>query len=400
MTPSRQGLPPDTFAGLTVVDLSRLLPGPYCTQLLADHGARVISVEAVGAGDYARWYPPRVEHGDAGYGAFFAALHRGKESCAVNLKHPDGVAIIRRLIGQADVLVEGFRPGVLERLGLDIGALQALNPQLIVCRISGFGQQGGDRLRAGHDLGYMARSGVLSLQSPGQPGTSRAPLPVQVADIAGGALHAAFGIAAALYRRARTFQGAVLDIAMVDGALHFLATELVQQQFGVSASDAQGLLTGGVPCYRVYMTADGRGLAVAALEPHFWEGVCHVIGRPDLAAEGLAQGDRAAPVIAELEALFASKPLAAWVKLFASQDLCVEPVASLSEVSADPTFAHRQALGRVGAWMVPTPPTLSQPPKAAAVPLLGEHSRAIARALGFTSAQIDDWVDKGVLGSP
>lgn len=378
------GLPPDTFRGITVVDLSRLLPGPFCTMLLADLGARVIKIEGPDGGDYARWYPPRTDGHDAGYGAFFAAVNRGKESFGLDLKSPEGLDLLRKLLMRADVLVESFRPGVLERLGLGIEALRALNPQLIVCSISGYGQDGPLALRAGHDLNYVARSGVFSLSGP----EDRPPavIPVQVADLAGGAVYAAFSIAAALFHRTRHFAGAHLDISMTEGVLSLLGP-MVAMTEAENRRPVRGgeMLTGGIPCYRNYRTADGRFLSVGALEAKFWSQVCDAIGRPDLLTDGYASGERGVKVHRELEEIFAARTLAEWTTVFAALDACVEPVRELHELVEDAHFRARGAIARGPEGLValrpPTSPGTGWSERLP--PRLGQQTRTILRDLGL-----------------
>ena len=384
------GLPADTFRGITVVDLSRLLPGPFCTMLLADLGARVIKIEGPDGGDYARWYPPRTDDHAAGYGAFFASVNRGKESLGLDLKTAEGLEILRKLLMRADVLVESFRPGVLERLGLGIDALRALNPQLIVCSISGYGQDGPLALRAGHDLNYVARSGVFSLAGPA--GHPPAVIPIQVGDLAGGAIYAAFSIAAALFHRTRHFAGTHIDISMTEGVLSLLGPL-------VAMSEAEGhrpvrggeMLTGGIPCYRNYATADGRYLSVGALEAKFWSQVCDAIGRPDLLTDGYASGERGARVHADLEAVFAAKTLAEWSAIFAPIDACVEPVRELHELVEDAHFHARGAISKGPDGLValrpPTSPGTAWSERVA--PRLGEQTRAILRDLGLDAAEVE-----------
>lgn len=385
------GLAPDTFGGITVVDFSRLLPGPFCTQLLADLGARVIKVEPVEGGDYARWYPPLVDHSDVGFGAFFDAVNRGKQSVAVDLKKPEGVAFAKKLLQRADVVVEGFRPGVLDRLGLSREVMRDANPQMVVCRISGFGQDGPIAGRAGHDLTYLARSGLLSLQGPAD--APPAVLGLQSADLAGGALYAAFAIAAALFRRTQKFQGADIDVSMTEGVTSLLGPAFSEARARQTpAPRGRDVLTGGIPCYRCYTTADGRYIAVGALEPHFWAGFCALIGRDDLATSGMVTGPEAQAVAAAVGEAVAARPFAEWVDVLSRADVCVEPVLTLDEVVRDAQTLARRSFDPTG---LPLPPTsagsLTQSPR------LGNATRAVARELGLDDAAVESLVAQRVL---
>lgn len=357
----------DTLAGLRVIDFTRLLPGPFCTMLLADLGAEVIKVEDPAGGDYARWYPPRIAEGDDGYGAFFAALNEGKKSVCADLRDPEARARIERLLATADVLVEGFRPGVLERLGFEPDALRARNPRLIIARISGWGQDGPLARRAGHDLGFLARSGVLARTGPADepPALSS----VQIADLAGGALHAAFAIALALYRREQTGEGGVLDVSMAEGAMSLLRPHVAMAQAeGGAGPRGREMLTGGLPCYRCYRTADGGFLAVAALEPVFWQRFCAATGLEEMLSDGWATGERGEQVAATIAARLAERTRDAWMEIFDAVDACVEPVLDVDELLRDAHWNARRALVD-GLPRPPTSPPVAQRP----VPRLGEH---------------------------
>ena len=269
------------LAGLRVLDLSRLLPGGFCSLLLADMGADVVKVEDTAAGDYLRWAEPRHEGADptAG-GAMFLALNRGKRSLRIDLKTPQGVDVLLRLARDADVLLESFRPGVLDRLGAGHARLREENPRLVVCAITGYGQDGPFAGRAGHDIDYLARAGLLGLTgaADGPPVQAAG----QIADVGGGALMAAFGILAALRERDRSGEGQVVDVSMTDGALSWLAMDAARVLAG-AAPPARGRqeLAGGLLCYRPYRCADGW-VALGALEPKFWRAWCEGVGREDL----------------------------------------------------------------------------------------------------------------------
>jgi alpha-methylacyl-CoA racemase len=353
------------LAGVKVLDLSRLLPGPYCTLLLADLGADVVRLEGEKGGDMVRYLPPLCEDGQS---AVFHALNRGKRSVAVNLRSDEGRAQARALARRADVLVESFRPGVLERMGLAPDALHEDNPRLVVCRISGYGQTGPDRLRAGHDLDYCARAGVLGGMAT--PHT----LPVQVADIAGGSWPAALQVLAALYARTSTGKGAVVDVSMTEGAHALLVMRLSGE-----ASDSD-LLGGAVPCYGVYPTADGW-LAVGALEPKFWQGLCRALELPQLADKGLSLGEEGEGVRAALARVLAARGTAEWESFFRDHDVCVEPVRAPADSLRDPQLSARGVVVNVevAGELVPlprTPLSLSQAATSAG-PALGAHTREV-----------------------
>lgn len=363
------------LAGVKVLDLSRLLPGPYCTLLLADLGADVVRVEDEKGGDLIRYLPPLCEDGQS---AVFHALNRGKRSVALNLRSDEGRAAVRALAARADVLLESFRPGVLERMGLEPAALHEQNPGLVVCRISGYGQTGPDRLRAGHDLDYCARAGVL-----GMMGEPRA-LPVQVADLAGGSWPAALQIVAALYARSTTGQGAVIDVSMTEGAHSLLVMPLARHGAGgEQVGQGRDVLVGSVPCYDVYPTQDGW-LAVGALEPKFWQGLCAALELPELADKGLATGEEGDEVRAALAKKLGERSTAAWEELFREHDVCVEPVRAPEESTADPQLRARGVsvdvtVGDETLSLPRTPLRLSQAASSPG-PLLGAHTDEVLAA--------------------
>jgi alpha-methylacyl-CoA racemase len=373
--------------GVQVVDLSRLLPGPFASMLLGDLGATVWKVEDPRGGDYARHYQPFV----GPMGAFFASINRNKRSVALDLKAPAGAAALRRLLGKADVLLESFRPGVLARLGLDPEALLAAHPGLIICSISGFGQTGAAREVAGHDLTYLARAGLLS----------GGEIPrFQVADIAGGALYGVAAIMAALLRRGRTGQGGWLDISMTDGALSFLAPTL--SLLAAQASPATlGMLSGALPCYQLYPTADGRLLAVAALEPQFWARFCAAAGLEQLATDGLMEGARGEAALDEVRRAVAARPLAWWVERLEGADACCAAVQTPAEAAQDPLFHERGlffTLEGHGARFAQVATPLTPADRAAFVPppRVGEHTRAGLCEAGLTEEEIGALLSSGV----
>jgi crotonobetainyl-CoA:carnitine CoA-transferase CaiB-like acyl-CoA transferase len=325
------------LAGLVILDFTLLLPGPYCTRLLADLGARVVKVEPPW-GDWLRASEPLLP---SGVGASYAALNLGKERVPLDLQTAEGRAAVRELARSCDALIEGFRPGVLDRLGLGFEDVRAINPTVVYCSLTGYGQDGPYARRAGHDVNYLALSGVLGLAgAPDGPPVLPA---VQVADIGGGALMAALSIVAALLARQRgTLDGAVhLDVSMVDGVVSWLQRETAAAFAGGSKpARGSGLLNGGGPYYGVYRTADGRYMALGALEPKFWETFCVVAGRPEwVGRQHERPPDRLA---ADLRALFASRTQAAWVETFGEADACCTPVLDWDEVWSDPHIRARR----------------------------------------------------------
>ncbi|GIW73352.1 MAG: CoA transferase [Planctomycetota bacterium] len=381
--------------GVRVIDLTRLLPGPFCTQLLGDFGADVIKVEDTAVGDLTRLVPPYL---GGSHSAAFLALNRNKRSLALDLKQERGREVLLRLVRQADVLVEGFRPGVMERLGLGWERLRAHNPRLVYCALTGFGHQGPWQQRPGHDINYLALGGALAISGaadgpPQLPG-------VQVADLTG-ALYAAVGILLALRARERTGQGQFVDVAMTDGVLALLSIHAAAALAGAPPRRGRGPLGGSMPNYGVYATRDGRYLAVGALEPKFWQALCSAIGRPDLQAAApvmLAGMDEqaAAAIRAELARLFASRTLAQWQQLFAEIEACVTPVLEVEEALASEhararVLVREQQHPELGALPqlapVPrldaTPGTLRRHP-----PAHGEHTAAILEELGYRPEEI------------
>lgn len=367
------------LAGARVLDLTRLLPGPFCTQLLVDLGAEVVKIEDPAGGDYVRHMPP---HLDDGASVLFHAVNRGKQSVALDLKTEAGRAALEKLCGSFDVLVESFRPGVLAKLGFDPEGLAARFPRLIVCSISGYGQTGPDRLRAGHDVNYVARAGALGmLAEPALP-------PAQIGDLAGGAWPAAFQITAALYGRERTGRGAVIDVSMTDGVHALLAMSLSRTAAGVADVGAgRDVLFGAVPCYGVYPTRDGH-LTVGAIEPKFWRAFCAAADLPDLVEEQLATGDACAAAKARVVARLREKTTAEWVAIFRDADACVEPVVAPEAARADPQLAARrltvdvEVAGKPVALTRTPLETSGARPATTAAPALGAHTEQVLRAAG------------------
>ena len=332
------------LAGITIVDLTRLLPGPVATLHLADMGANVIKIEDRGTGDYAR----TMSHVKHELSQLFIAVNRGKQLVRLDLKDADDRAQFLDMIGSADVLIESFRPGVMDRLGLGWEMLKARNPKLVMCSITGYGQHGPLSQMAGHDLNFIAYSGMLAQNADH---TGRPVIPnLQIGDLLGGALTAVQGILAALLAVKMGGPGRFVDVAMTDAVFaHHLMPLLALNYDGQSPAPSRDLLTGGVPCYDVYRCSDGRYMAVAALELKFWEICCELLQRPDLKTRhwSLGQpvgGDDALVVKAELAQIFATRTQAEWSALFEPADCCVTPVLSPDEAVRHPHFTERRAV--------------------------------------------------------
>jgi alpha-methylacyl-CoA racemase len=387
------------LAGVRVLDLTRLLPGPMATLYLADLGADVVKIEDTGAGDYARTLDPSGPQPNA----VFVALNRGKRSVSLDLKHPDGRAAFLALARSADVVVEGFRPGVVKALGVDHAAVARVNPRIVYCSLTGYGQDGPRAGAAGHDVNYLGYAGVL--EQCGAAGGPPVLGNVQIADLLGGAATAAIAILAALFAARLRGEGRSIDVAMADGALaHNVFALHALVQHGGTAARGDDLLTGGVPCYGVYATSDGRHLAVGALERKFWDALCAALHRPDLADGHLARGPAGARVRDELARIFAGATQTQWIERLAGIDCCVTPVLDLAAALDDPQYrargmVHACADGRIdiapparidGHAFVPGRPA----------PLQGEHSELLLREAGYDDATLARWRAAGIVRAP
>lgn len=381
---TRRPLP---LQGIRVLDLTRLLPGPLATQHLADYGAEVIKIEDTAAGDYARTMGAM--GGDTSY--FYQVVNRNKKSLRLDLKHPEGRALFLRLVEGADALVEGFRPGVMGKLGLGYETLAAINPRLVYCSITGYGQTGPYAQRAGHDINYIGYAGVLDQigNAGGPPALSN----LQIGDLLGGTMAAAFGMLVALFDARACGRGRHVDVSMTEAALAHAIFPLAEVlAHGRVRPRGEDLLTGGVPCYGVYETADGRHMAVGALEEKFWHLACDTLGRPDLKAFHLASGEEGARVRTELGAIFRSRTQAEWVALFDAVDCCVTPVLRMEESLQDRHILAREMVQSVGGVsQLGAPVRLSDMPAGAAVAAparAGEHARQLLLELGLDDEAI------------
>ncbi len=393
--------------GVRVLDLSRLLPGGFCSLLLADFGAEVLKVEDTGMGDYVRWSPPVYEGAEPTAGsALFLALNRNKGSIRLDLKSAEGRDVLLRLVREHDVVLESFRPGVLDRLGVGYERLREENPRLVYCAITGYGQEGPYRDRAGHDMNYLGLVGLLGLtgERDGPPVQAAG----QIADVGGGALMAAFGILAALRERDRSGEGQFVDVSMADGALSWLAMVAARYFCDGAVPRRGGLeLAGGLVCYRPYECADGW-VTLGALEPKFWQAWCRGVGREDLVERQFDPPHSEAH--AQVQDVFRSRTRAEWQAFAAEHDCCLEPVLALDEALDSELVRARGMVTEVEQPGVAEPVRLLAPPVKLSRtpgdparrpgPVLGEDTDAVLRGLGYDDERIAALKAAGAVAGP
>jgi alpha-methylacyl-CoA racemase len=388
------------LSDIRVLDLSRLLPGGFCSLLLADFGADVLKVEDTGMGDYVRWSPPYYEGADdSAKSALFLALNRGKRSIRLNLKEEAGREALLRLVRDHDVLLESFRPGVMERLGVGYERLREENPGLVYCAITGYGQDGPYTARSGHDMNYLGLNGLLGVtgDADGPPVQSAG----QIADLGGGALMAAFGIFAALRERDRSGEGQLVDVSMFDGSLAWLA--LVAAKY-LADGEAPGRgdleLAGRLICYRPYACSDGW-VTLGALEPKFWQAWCRGVGREDLVEKQFERPGSEAH--GEVERIFLERTRDEWRDFAAQHDCCLEPLLDLDEALESQLVRAREMVvsleqpGADGVRLLGVPVKLSRTPGAPAGPgpALGEHTREVLTGAGYSEQEIAALIESG-----
>ena len=374
-----------------MLDLSRLLPGPYCSLLLADLGMEVLKIEDPELGDYMRAMGP-VRKKDS---AYFLALNRNKKSMLLNLKTKEGKEIFYKLIQTYDIVLEGFRPGVMDRLGIGYQELKRRSPRVILCSLSGYGQNGPYKDRSGHDINYIGLGGILELTGlqngpPVIPG-------VQIADIGAGGMMAAIAILAAIAHREKTGQGQYLDVAMHDGVISWLSIHAGRYFIDKELPKREQMhLSGRYACYQVYPTKDGRHISLGALEPKFWKNFCEAIGREDLVLKQFIEGEERVQIIEELRELFKTKTQREWIEFFRNADACLEPILTLEEVFQHPHVLHRKMVmeyehpveGKIR--QVGNPIKSSQYPFEIRTPspARGEHTIEILKAVGYSEEEI------------
>ncbi len=386
--------------GIKILDLSRLAPGPYCTMILADLGADVLKIEPPGVG--LPFFAPPVEE-DKWYA--YNAHDRNKRSIVLNLRAEEGRQIFHQLAKGADVVVEGFRPGAVKRLGVDYDTLKRQNPRIIYCSISGYGQDEPYSQLPGHDPNYIAISGALSLMGPRDETPSL--IPNFLADFAGGGLQAAIAILAALIVREKTGVGQYIDVAMLDGVMSLLASEMSQYFVsGQVPKRGETWNTGGEPWGNVYKTKDGGYVTVAAGEPHFWQNLCKVLGCDDLIPYQQATGEKRREIFRRFKEAFLLKKRDEWFDLLIKADVPVGPVYSLEEAVGNNHILHRRMVLEMEhpkfgvVRQVGIIPPLSETP--GQVRHLGvkpgEHTAEVLTSLGYTQNDIDRFREKGGIG--
>ena len=389
------------LSGVRVLDLSRLVPGAYASQMMADFGADVIKVEEPESGDYSRSMQP---YGPGGMGLYFLALNRNKRSVTLNLKSEPGREIFLRMMLKADVVLESFRPGVLERLGLGYEQLKEKNAGIIYCAISGYGQDGPYQLRAGHDLNYAGYAGLLHYNRSTQ-GDPVMP-PTQFGDLAGGSQMAMIGILTALVGRARTGEGRRIDVSMTEGLLSLLSLSATTYlNTGKVPRPGHSSLDGGLPCYNIYETQDGKHVTLAALEPKFWQTFCMRIGHLELLPfhmpVGPGESNEARDI---LKTIFKTRTRDEWLVELAEIDACVGPVYDIGEALNDVQAQARNVSvsGNIDGepfYSLASFPRISDVKieQRHAPPSLGEHTEEVLREVGYSDAEIEQFREKGIL---
>lgn len=384
--------------GITILDLSRLLPGPFATQILADFGAEVIKIEDPVGGDFLRQVPPYFN----GQSIFFHTINRGKKSFNLNLKSEEGKEIFKNLVGRADVLLEGFRPGVMDKLGLGYAALKEINDRLIYCSISGYGNSGPYREKAGHDLNYISYTGIAALT--GYPGKKPIIPGVQIADIGGGGLWAIMAILLALQARGINGRGQYCDVSMLDGVFAWLPFFLAGLELGGEMPQrGSEILNGGYACYNIYTTRDNKYVSIGAIEPKFWSGFCLRLGKQEF-IEKQYLPEVQPLIMQEIEEIIKSKTRDEWVEYFADLDVCFSPVLDFSEAVRNEHLQQRDMLVKANVGdrkvnVIKSPIKMSDTPARICrdVPAAGADTDKILMEMGYSKDYIQDLRERNVL---
>jgi crotonobetainyl-CoA:carnitine CoA-transferase CaiB-like acyl-CoA transferase len=383
--------------GITVLDLTQLLPGPFCTQMLADFGAKVIKIEPPG-GDLARRLVSNTQSSGP-----FTMLNRNKKGIVLNLKEEQGKDIFRRLAGKADVVVEGFRPGVIDKLGIGYEETSRINERIIYCSISGYGQTGPYRDRPGHDINYISLAGILG--NTGMENSSPVIPGGQIADMTGAFL-GVVGIMLALWAREKTMRGQHIDVAMMDGALAWLPIVMGEYLADrIEPKRGQNLLNGGYACYNVYKTSDNGYMSLGAIEAHFWEPFCRSIGQELFIGEQFADKQTQKAMIAKIQEVFSEQTKEEWTVFFQDRNVPCEPVLGLEEVLSQSQVVSRGMVvesnhgvaGKVKQLGIPLKLSMTPGEIRTPAPRLGEHTKEILRAAGLTTEEIDRLANEKVI---
>lgn len=389
----------EALEGLRILDLTRLLPGPYCSMLLADLGAKVVKIEEPSQGDTMRLREPFLKKESMQY----LILNRNKQSLTLNLKRPEALGIFHKLAAESDAVLESFRPGVVQRLGVDYESIKKINPKVIYCSITGYGQNGPYRDVPGHDINFLGVSGILSMT--GQKGGPPIPLGLPISDVGGG-LFAAFAILTGLLARNRTGRGQYIDISLLDGMISFL-TLYAADYFGTGRPPLRGEFrqSGTYPFYNIYKTKDSKYLTLGCSEKHFWANLCKALEREDLIEYQFDEGEKREETFQFLIETFLTKSRDEWIMILREADVCCAPVNDLEEAFADPQVLSRDMVketdhpieGRVKQLGFPwkfsgTPAVIKSPP-----PALGEHNTDILKTLGYEEEEIRAFEKDGVI---
>ena len=380
--------------GVKVLDLSTLLPGPYASMMLADLGADVLRVESPDRVDLVRELEPKIGDSSAAH----QYLNRSKRAIALDLKQPQAIEIVHQLVQEYDIVLEQFRPGVMDRLGIGYEALKAINPKVIYCAITGYGQTGPYKDRAGHDLNYLALAGISSYSRRAEE--APVPLGIQVADVAGGSLHSVIGILASLHHREKTGEGQMIDISMTDAAFALNGMSGAGGLAGQQPPEAEADLLNGGSFYDYYETQDGRYFSVGSLEPKFFTGLCELTGHPELKTLRCQQ-----TLKERLKAIFREKTFVQWQAIFAAADLCVEPVLSFDEACEHPQLIARDMVVEVPHPVTGTQQQIGcpikfsayQPDYKASGGKIGSHGQQVLEDLGLNQQDIDALVQNNTI---
>ncbi|MFH1623621.1 MAG: CaiB/BaiF CoA-transferase family protein [Pseudomonadota bacterium] len=385
--------------GIKILDVSRLLPFNYCTLMLADLGAEVLKIEEPKIGDYMRWFPPKLKKENAA----FLMANRNKKSMTLNLREEKGKEILRQLAKEHDVLFESFRPGVMKRLGVGYDDLKKVNPRLVFCSSTGYGQDGPYKDRPGHDMNYISVAGILEATgrhtgAPVIPG-------IPIADMSIG-IFSAFSILAGIISRDRTGKGQYIEVSMTDCMVSYNMMNIASFIASQRSQDSQILgIAGETPCYNVFKTRDGKFISLGNIEDKFWVNLLKLIGREELKEYQFATGEKQKKAMDELQNVFLSKTRKEWLDLFEGKDICYAPVNDIEDLMADPQVKHRQMLlktdqpGEGEMTTVGFPFKFSETPGKIKTPApsLGQHTEEILKSLGYEDPDINEMRAKNII---